>query len=75
MQTLLVVFVFKCQKSHNYQHLYEEMLASHSARSQEVAELKLSLQQTQQGISIFQNFTLTLYYFPALKNPFKVVTI
>lgn len=42
----------ECQKSHNYQHLYEEMLASHSARSQEVAELKLSLQQTQQVLDM-----------------------
>ncbi|XP_068703634.1 uncharacterized protein [Montipora foliosa] len=41
-----------CQKSHNYQHLYEELLASHSARSQEVAELKLSLQQTQQVLDM-----------------------
>ncbi|KAK2547368.1 hypothetical protein P5673_032736 [Acropora cervicornis] len=40
------------QKRQKYQHLYEKLHASHSAREQEVADLKFTLQQTQQVLDI-----------------------
>lgn len=43
-------FHLKCQKRLKYQQLYEETLTSQTALNQEIADLKLTLQQTQQGI-------------------------
>ncbi|XP_067040816.1 centriole and centriolar satellite protein OFD1-like isoform X3 [Acropora muricata] len=40
------------QERQKYQHLYEKLHASHSAREQEVADLKFTLQQTQQVLDI-----------------------
>lgn len=40
------------QKRQKYQHLYEELLTSYSALDQEVADLKLTLQQTQQVLDM-----------------------
>ena len=44
----------QCQKRLNYQKLYEEALTNQSALNQEIADLKLTLQQTQQGITFLQ---------------------
>ena len=44
----------QCQKRLNYQKLYEEGLTNQSALNQEIADLKLTLQQTQQGITLLQ---------------------
>jgi len=42
----------ECQKRQKYQHLYEELLSSHSALKQEVTDLKVTLQQTQQVLDM-----------------------
>ena len=52
---VIFVITFKRQKRQKYQHLYEKLHASHSAREQEVADLKFTLQQTQQGILYTRN--------------------
>ncbi|CAH3114657.1 unnamed protein product [Pocillopora meandrina] len=42
----------ECQKRLKYQQLYEETMMSQSALNQEVADLKLTLQQTQQVLDV-----------------------
>ncbi|XP_020627017.1 uncharacterized protein LOC110064320 [Orbicella faveolata] len=42
----------ECQKRLNYQKLYEEALTNQSVLNQEIADLKLTLQQTQQVLDM-----------------------
>lgn len=55
-------FHLKCQKRLKFQQLYEETLTSQTVLNQEIADLKLTLQQTQQG-TLFLHCNCNPHYF------------